>query len=1826
MTAPARNWFVGLATIVIVLCIQFSASVAMASNDGSLDCSSAYASPATLWPPNHKYKKINISGLSNDVDVAVQCIQQDEPRNDIGDGNTNTDGTGIGSNAAWVRAERAGPLNGRVYHIGFLATDSQGQSCSGVVTVGVPHSKNSTAVDEGPLYESTDSNINCDGAQNLPPVIVSTPVVSVLTGENYLYDVNADDPDQDELVYALVLAPAGMSIESATGEITWQANVAGTVDVEVKVSDPDGLEDTQNFQILVSTPNNVPIANAQTLELAEDESLDITLTGTDVDNDTLSYELITLPALGSLTGTAPALVYTPVENFVGQESFQFTVSDGESTSDPATILVNVVAVNDQPIADTQNVVTDEDTAVNIVLTGRDSDTGDTLTFTVLSEPTSGVLSGTAPTLTYTPLENATGADSFSFLVSDGTNDSTPADVIITINEVNDAPVADSQSLSVQQGDSISVVLNASDIDGDALSYSIVDQPQFGVLTGSAPSLTYAANGDYDGPDEFTFSVSDGIVESNVATVSISVTKIPNTGPVADAGADQTLNFGETASLDGSNSSDPENDELSYSWTIISTPAQSTNAVLTNPTATMPQLQPDVAGNYTVQLIVSDGELDSAADTVSVSFSSPNQAPIADAGENGTTEFGQPIALDGSGSSDPDGDTLSYSWQIQSSPDGSQAGFTDTTQAQPTFFGDTAGDYEISLIVNDGALDSSADVIVITVNNDPQNLPPTAKITWTIRFDDFERGLWIDLDGSGSTDPEGEDLIYRWRIIDQDANDAAVLENADTEMANLLREDFNPSDYFDYTFELVVSDGVNDSTAVTTFVPASADSPSFSFFDDSTELYPVAETVSLLIEAFDDAYTYNWVLSSKPASSQAEFSSTNTADTQINLDAAGTYVVTATVNYGFPDFEKQYTKTLRAIDPDNLPPVAEIDVLETIIVDDQPVVVTADGSASSDPNGDDLLFTWTLFPPTGSSAELDDPSSVTPSFIADVRGFYFLELVVDDGQATGDQDVLIAAEGSQPNNPPVADAGPDLTAVTGQVLTLDGSASSDADGDPLDFYWEIDSRPVGSNAGLSTDEGAIVEFEPDVVGTYEILLEAADWNDFDETLITITVTAGNIPPVAVIEAGNNNPDYPVLGQAFELDGSSSSDPDGGTLSYQWEMFIVPDGSTATISSADSVTPTLTPDALGRYGILLTVSDGEDTDITTFYVRAYNANNRKPVALISGPATANVGDQVSLDGRSSFDPDGDEILSRGWAVLYQPPFSSLSTGLRNQDTYGFTATRAGLYIFGHAVSDGLLQSETAVFEITLLGDNQRPIANAGADRTVLTNTLVALNGTQSSDPDQDTLSYSWSILSAPANSTAVLSNPASFNPSFTPVELGDYVLELVVSDSFDSSAPDTVTVSVVRNNTRPTADVNTLPDTQVGLNTAVILDGSVSSDNDGDTLTYVWTLIAKPAASLAVLDSVDTDVSGFTADAPGDYEIELTVRDSLGAADSVTVLVTATDQNLRPIAIASATPVGPVLEGTNVVLDASLSSDPENQAITYLWTTASAPPGSQLLNFAFANTVTESIAPDVAGEYTFTLVVSDGELESEPVDVNLTVTRDPATNNAPVANAGYDTMVLANTEFGLFGGSSFDMDRDLLDFDWRFVSQPAGGNLSIPNNDLETTSVVLTDAGVYVIELTVSDGLASSTDSFTVTVAPEPADAPPDPGLDDRLSLFGIDTDQNGSRDDIDRLIYAYQVDPGQTDAFLQFSVATRQMLVAYSNGQISEGIILDLLDSYDCIDFQFSSSARSKEMLLEVSAEFMNSFERLETYRAMNSSLSGLLWVKRKEVALSDGCI
>ncbi len=356
----------------------------------------------------------------------------------------------------------------------------------------------------------------------LPPLMLR----SVVTDEDVAVAITLTgaDPDADPINFILVSQSTNGVLSGTLPDLLYtpDPDSNGTDFFTFKTN--DGLDDLPiaTVTINVTAVNDTPVANAQSVNLAEDASVAVSLTGSDVDGDDLSYTVTNQPLNGVLTGTAPDLVYTPADDYNGGDSFTFVVNDGSVDSPAAVVNIAINPVNDAPTAANLVLVLDEDGSAAVTLSGADID-GDALSYSIVAAPVHGTLTGTAPDLTYTPAANFNGSDSFTYVSSDGQVDSPTALVSITVNPVNDAPVADSQQVSTLQDTALGITLSASDVDGDIPEYTIISPPANGSLNGNAPDLVYMPDLGYSGADLFSFIASDGTLDSIPVLVDITVT-------------------------------------------------------------------------------------------------------------------------------------------------------------------------------------------------------------------------------------------------------------------------------------------------------------------------------------------------------------------------------------------------------------------------------------------------------------------------------------------------------------------------------------------------------------------------------------------------------------------------------------------------------------------------------------------------------------------------------------------------------------------------------------------------------------------------------------------------------------------------------------------------------------------------------------------------------------------------------------------------------------------------------------------------------------------------------------------------------------------------------------------------------------------------------------------------------------------------------------------------------------------------------------------------------------------------------------------------------
>ena len=469
-----------------------------------------------------------------------------------------------------------------------------------------------------------------------------------------------------------------------------------------------------------------------------------------------------------------------------------------------------------------------------------------------------------------------------------------------------------------------------------------------------------------------------------------------------------------------------------------------------------------------------------------------------------------------------------------------------------------------------------------------------------------------------------------------------------------------------------------------------------------------------------------------------------------------------------------------------------------------------------------------------------------------------------------------------NVAPVAQAGAVQSVLTGSVVTLDGSASSDANNDTLTYKWVLVAVPAGSAATLTGATSAKPTFTADASGTYVASLQVND-GKLDSAVATVTVLASTLNVAPVANAGLNQ--SVLAGTAVTLDGSSSSDANRDYLTYKWTLLVKPAGSQATLSSATDVKPTFTPDVVGTYAVTLVVSDGRLTspiDPPATVTVIASGVNAPPVANAGANQNVVAGATVTLDGSTSGDANLDPLTYK-WVLVAKPAGSAAALSSSSSAQPTFTADQAGVYVASLVVNDGKVDSALTTVSVTATLVNAAPVANAGPNQNVVLASVVTLNGAGSTDANYDALTYKWALVSKPANSTAALSSTSGATPTFTADLVGVYVATLIVNDGKVDSVMSAVTINAALANVAPVANAGPAQSvTRTSGSVVVTLNGTGSTVANGDVLTYRWVLTTQPTGSTAALSSATVAQPTFTATVAGVYVATLIVND--GKVDS------------------------------------------------------------------------------------------------------------------------------------------------------------------------------------------------------------------------------------------------------------------------------------------------------------------------------------------------------
>ncbi len=1223
-------------------------------------------------------------------------------------------------------------------------------------------------------------------------------------------------------------------------------------------------------------------------------------------------------------------------------------------------------------------------------------------------------------------------------------------------------------------------------------------------------------------------------------------------PVADAGRDMVWAVNLPLTLDGSGSfhPDPFRQIVKYEWDFDGDGVFDSTGSSPTVTHTYTDDPVTLPKTYTVVLRVTDNNVPAITDTdtVQVIIAVPPHPPISVPGGPYTCTQGLPCTLDGSGSFDidPTDFIARFEWEL----DGIfPFDFGEATGSNPSPVFSNLGTFNVGLRVwdnavlndldGDGELDederlSDQDFTTVTV---VANLAPVADANgpYTMNEDDT-----VNLDGTGSYDPNGDSLTYGW-----DYNNDGVFDDASGPAPT-----YTGLDDGIYPVELQVSDGLLNSTSATSVTVSNA-APVVEAGPDQSGV--LGDTIALTPATFTDAgvqdthtATIDWGDGTVEPGTVTQGAGAGSVAGNHVYAADGNYTVTVLVIdddglFGSDSFQVNLATA-------NVGPTANAGGPYTI---NEGQGVTLDGSGSIDPDSgpNPLSYAWDL----DGDGQYDDATGVTVTLpIQPDNSSFTVGLEVSDGLLTATDTATVTVN----NVTPSVDAGADQTANEGDTVNLAGSFTDPGTADTHTIEWNFGdgSAPVG---GSLTPSHAYADN-----GVYTVTLTVTD-KDGGVGTDTLTVTVGNVAPVVAVPAGQTVteggtvtlPDasftdagagdthtatidwgdgtvepgtviqgagsgsvalgshtyaedgiYTVTVSVTDDDGAAGSNsltitvnnaapvveagPDqsgapGGTIALVPATFTdagVEDIHTATIDWGDgtteagavtqgagggSVAGSHAYAADGNYTVTVLVIDDDGLFGSDSFQVNLTTANVGPAANAGGPYTINEGQGVTLDGSGSNDPDsGPSPLSYAWDLDGDGQYDD-ATGITvtlpiQPDNTSFTV--------GLEVSDGLL---TATDTATVTVNNVAPTANAGPDQTINEGDTVNFAGSFADPGSVDTHTVEWNF----GDGSATVSG--SLTPSHVYADNGIYTVILTVTDKDGGVGTDTLTVTV--GNVAPVVVVPAGQTITEG-GTATLPNASFTDAGAGDTHTATidWgDGTVEPGTVIQGAGSGSVALGSHTYAEDGIYTVTVSVTDDDGAVgtDSLTITV----NNAAPVVEAgpdqSGAPGGTIALVPATFTDAGVE---DIHTATIDWGDGTIEPGA-VTQGAGGGSVAGSHAYAADGNYTVTVLVidDDGLFGSDSFQVNLTTA-----NVGPTANAGGPYTINEGQGVTLDGSGSNDPDSgpNPLSYAWDLD----GDGQHDDATGVTVTLSIQPDNSSFIVGLEVSDGLLTATDAATVTV--------------------------------------------------------------------------------------------------------------------------------------------
>lgn len=1020
-------------------------------------------------------------------------------------------------------------------------------------------------------------------------------------------------------------------------------------------------------------------------------------------------------------------------------------------------------------------------------------------------------------------------------------------------------------------------------DNISLQWSVTSAPanaEFSLVTSVNKSIEFIA--ETIGTYVIELVATDGF-NSDEDTITITIVEPV---PVAILPDNFSLKVGNIAEISGANSFDSIDGTLLFQWQVTS-PSGVEVAFDTSETGEFIAFQLSELGQYEVQLSVSDSD-EHTSPTAKVIITATNEAPVAVAGEDREVAYKTDVELDASFSQDFDSETLSYSWALLETPPGANTSITFSPESPlATFFAPLPGLYLVELTVFDG-YESHTDEILITAINTLPELNAGEDIS-------IQSGESANLVAHAS-DIETSALVYSWELLSQPSGEPVSI-NGDTATLNVVLHTGG-----EYTFEVQVSDDY-DTVTDTVIVTVNNSIPVSIIDIDQNDLVPiVGDTIRLSANSSydpdegDAIEQYEWNIERKPSDSVIALNDPQAQGINISPDTTGTYTVSLKTFDG-GNYSEKTMVDIQVISSNSLPKAQgsyEIENYTTIILD---------ASGSSDDDNHELSVSWTVIakPDNAPTSILDRSAKTTKMFVQE-NGTYAVRLVVSDGRSNSPPfDMIIHID--KPNEQPVANAGNPQSVGLNTTVKLDGSGSYDEDEDTISFSWFMTS-PEGSAATLINSETVTPHFTADVFGTYTLTLTVNDGELISEPS-TVSIEVGNkLAPVA--DAG---PDQNVkTGSRVTLTSAASIDADSEITEYRWEVISVPENSAVVLENDSDIETSFTPDLEGAYIIALSVKDEESWSAKSFVTIIASTNNSAPIANAGNDVTVVQGESnvISLFGGNSTDADGNP-LSYSWSLISRPTLSEEQIINPKDESATLSLDRYGSYVAQLIVFDGTVSSLPSTKHIQYVRNTTS--VNAGPDQTTFLRQRVVLDGRSSGYialRDPETYEYEWKFIYTPSEENPTISEYVKAEDEaeedvlglyeFYPDTVGTYLLRLRFRNTVTGTVSDidTVTINVKPYNTLPIADAG--EDLIGSIGDLIVLDGSTSSDSEGDALQYNWSFLQRPENSLSQINNPTSVSPFFEIDRIGEYLVRLEVFDGSASSDPDVVKITSVEPSV------------------------------------------------------------------------------------------------------------------------------------------------------------------------------------------------------------------------------------------------------------------------------------------------------------------------------------------